>query len=86
MSWKRNSKSAFGFFGETSVLIEGQIFDNQGKRVGICRQKFYRDADGDLVAENDHLQLDEAAQRQGFATALYNELDVRRRPRLPAAA
>jgi GNAT superfamily N-acetyltransferase len=75
VSWKRNSESAFGFFGETSVLIKGQIFDNQGKCVGICRQKFYRDADGDLVAENDHLQLHEAAQRQGFATALYNELD-----------
>lgn len=58
------------------VFIEGGISDGQGADVGISQRKFYRHAVGYLIVENAYLGLDAAARGQGFATALYDELDA----------
>ncbi|MGC2655225.1 MAG: hypothetical protein WA317_16890, partial [Mycobacterium sp.] len=49
------------------------LFHGHGHElVGICEQKFSRDADGYLVVENVHLQLVKEAQKKGFGKALYD--------------
>ena len=68
VSWKSDDAYAW-------VFIAGEIFDGPGTQVGISERTFFRDANGYLVVNNDYLALDAAAQGQGFATALYNELE-----------
>ncbi|MGC2655623.1 MAG: hypothetical protein WA317_18945, partial [Mycobacterium sp.] len=69
---KLDAETGWGVLGDTTVFIEGRILDDQGELVGICEQKFSRDADGYLVVENVHLQLVKEAQKKGFGKALYD--------------
>jgi GNAT superfamily N-acetyltransferase len=79
MKWEskvtQDATTAWGVLGDTTVFIEGQILDDQGKLVGICERKFSRDADGYLVVENVHLELKKEAQKKGFGKALYDTLE-----------
>jgi GNAT superfamily N-acetyltransferase len=54
--------------------IDGEVSDRPGTPVGTSTRTFFRAAPDYLVVNNDYLALDEAAQGQGFATALYDEL------------
>lgn len=65
----------FGFDAGKFVQLDGEILDDSNDTVGLCRRQFYRDDEGRLVVDNDRLELEEYAQRQGFGTALNDELD-----------
>ena len=59
----------------TEVVIYGEILSGSGDLIGKGARSFYRDHAGYLVVHNDLLWLEAAARRQGFATALYDELE-----------
>jgi GNAT superfamily N-acetyltransferase len=57
------------------MYLEGVILADDGRIAGTVGRTIYRDTDGELVVFNTELYLEEWAQRQGFATALYAELE-----------
>ena len=61
MRWKgsADTKWLFGFDSGKYVLLEGNVFDDEGR----------------LVVENERLELEDFAQRRGFSTALSKELE-----------
>jgi GNAT superfamily N-acetyltransferase len=82
--WKgsASTKWLWGVDSGKYVLLEGQIFDDDNepigdddKSIGSCQRIFYRDDEGHLVVENDHLELQKFAQQRGFSTALSKELE-----------
>jgi GNAT superfamily N-acetyltransferase len=58
-----------------SLYLEGEIIAEDGRVAGNLVRVIHRDDDGNLVVFNSELYLEEWAQRQGFATALYHELE-----------
>jgi GNAT superfamily N-acetyltransferase len=57
------------------AVLEGEILNDNGDRVGLIRRSFWRNHDGYLVVDYDLLWLDAAARRRGFATVFYGELE-----------
>jgi GNAT superfamily N-acetyltransferase len=57
------------------LYLEGVVVAEDGRIAGTVGRTIYRDGDGDLVVYNTELYLESWAQRRGFATALYGELE-----------
>ena len=67
-------KGSVGYYQEAT--IDGVICDGPGVIVGRSTRTFVRDGYDYLIVSNDYLALSPPAQGRGFATALYDELEV----------
>jgi hypothetical protein len=58
-----------------TMLLEGIVLSDDGRQAGAVVRTVYRDADGFLVMFNMELEMEEWAQRRGFASALCGEME-----------
>lgn len=67
-SWNRSYSGA--------LMVEGEVLDSRGHRVGTIAQDYYRDRrrNGEIVAHHGYMSLDASVQGSGFATAFGGHL------------
>lgn len=67
--------SSAGDSRDREVVLDGTITTASGKFAGQTVRSFKRE-DGYLIVDNDLLDLEPSAQRQGFSAAFYDALDA----------